>query len=143
VANYFDSDDAAQRLRGNLDGLYKLPAESDDLAEDITTAEATVDSHVGKRYAVPVTDTTAVTILKALSLALFEELAWRRGAGDEIPKKVADAAAQARTDLAAIATGAITLAGATALTERPSGGAEAIIVEANDPEFTRDDMSGF
>jgi len=143
MSNYFDSDDAANRLRDDLTGLYNLPEEDDDLASDIADIEALVNSYVGKRYETPVTDSTAISILKKLCLDLFAETAYMRTPGDELPKKVKDAADIARKQLKEISTGAITLAGATSLTERPSGGADAIIVDGNDPEFTRDDMEGF
>jgi phage gp36-like protein len=143
MSDYIDVADAQERLRDNLQALYELPAESVHLDNDLTGVEAIVDSSVGKRYVVPITNTTALTVIRVLCLDLFEERAWRRGHGDAIPEKVKTQADEARKMLENIAKGAITLAGATALTERQSGGADAIVVDGNEPEFKRDDMQGF
>jgi hypothetical protein len=45
--------------------------------------------------------------------------------------------------LESISAGKVTLGGATALAERPAGGADAILVSGPAPEFTHDQMEGF
>ena len=140
---YFDADDCRARLRAAFDSLYRLPDEAGDLDADIADVHAIVDAYVGKRYAIPVTVARAIAMLKTLSLDLFEERAWARGAGEEIPKKVTLRADVARKQLERIANGTITLAGATALTERQTGGADAVVVSGNSPEFTRTQMGGY
>jgi len=143
VADYIDTDDVKGRLKDDFDGLYELPSESDDLNTDIATVEATVKSYVAKRYALPITNDDALVILKSICLDLMEELAWGRGAGSEIPKKTAEKGERARKQLDHLAKGSMTLGGAVGLSERNSGGAEAIVVDGNDPEFTREQMTGF
>ena len=141
--SYITQTDVEGRLKQNLQGLYALPEDQKDLDTDMASAEGVVNSFVGKRYAVPVTDATAVAFLKPVTLDIFAATAWARGQGDELPKKVKDAYDAAFKLLKDIAKGDITLGGATALAERPSGGAEAIIVDGNTPEFTREQMEGF
>ena len=143
MSSYFDFDDVERRLRGDLEALYELPGERAELDQDVEDVEAEVNAFVGKRYAVPVTSARAVAYLKKLCLDVFAETAWARGVGSELPEKVRKAAATARAQLEKIAKGVITLGGATSLQERPVGGAESIIVDGNDPEFTRDQMGGF
>jgi phage gp36-like protein len=123
--------------------FYKLPDQQALLDEDLASVEGVVNSYVGKRYAVPVTDPTALTVLLPLAKDLLAERAAGHGAGSELQAKITQAADRARTFLEAVASGAVTLAGATALTERTSGGAEAIVVEGNAPEFTHDKLKGF
>jgi len=143
MGDYFSQADAETRMRDHLTELYELPEEQTDLDADIDNVETTVNSYVGKRYAVPITSDTAIAFLKVLCLDLFEETAWHRGSGDELPKKVQTKADNARKQLELVSKGTITLGGATALTERQTGGADAIIVDGNTPEFDRDNMKGF
>ena len=141
--SYIEQSDVEQRLRDNLAALYNLPTEQGDLDADIASAEALVDSYLGRRYAVPVTSNEAQNVLKVLSLALFEELAWSRAIGEELPKKVWDAANTARKQLEQISRGEISLAGAD-VTESAGGSSSAVaVVSGNDPEFTRQKMEGF
>lgn len=143
MANYITEASCRNRLPDDFDNLYDLPGAQDDLTQDIEGVEGMVDSYVGKRYEVPVTATRALLLVVPLVLDLFAERAFGRGAGSEIPKKISDSADTARKMLKEIAAGSMTLAGATGLTERPSGGADAILVDGNAPEFTRTDMEGY
>lgn len=143
MSNYIDADDCRNKLRDDFDGLYELPAEQDDLTDDIANIEALADSYIGKRYAVPITNATALSVIKPICLDLFAERAYQRGSGPELTQKVKDAALEARRVLKDLALGVLTLAGAEGLSERPSGGADAIIVDGNTPEFTRTDLEGY
>ena len=140
---YIQIADCQAALKDNFDSLYALPANQADLDADIVASESRVNSYVGKRYKLPITDAGAIADLKALALDLFVERAWWRSTGDEIPKKVSERADNARTALADISKGVGTIGGATALAEQSPGGAEAIVVDGNRPEFTRDKMEGF
>lgn len=142
MAHYLTGADIEGRLKDNFSRLYDLPADQSDLDRDVEAVEALVHSFVGRRYQVPVTDATAVTVVKALALDLAEELAWRRGSGSEIPKKVRDAADIARRNLEAIAAGRMTLAGASPA-ENDAAGAAGILVDGNAPQFRRKDLEGF
>jgi phage gp36-like protein len=140
---YMSGDDGRKALSDDFDSLYVLPDAQPDLDADIAAVEALINSHCGRRYLVPITNATAVLFLKALAIDLFLERAWGRGAGDEIPKKVSTRADAARHVLADVSKGLVTIGGATALTEQPTGGAEAIVVAGNAPEFTRSQMEGY
>ena len=140
---YISTSDCRAALPDHFDALYTLPDAQPDLDADIAAVEATINAHAGKRFQVPISNATAVSFLKALAVDLFLERAWGRGAGDEIPKKVSTRADAARKTLSDIAKGLVTIGGATALTEQPTGGAEAIVVAGNAPEFTRTQMEGY
>lgn len=140
---YVEESDLKKRLGDDFAALYDIPSERDDLEADIAAVEAEVNAHLGRRYVVPVTNATAVAFLRALSLALLEEAAWQRGIGDTIPAKATARADRVRDLLAQIAAGKLTVGGATGLTEQTQGGAEAILVAGNDPEFERDDLEGY
>lgn len=143
MGNYFDRADCANWLRDDYANLYNLPAEGAALDSDIALTEAEVDSYVGRRYETPITDATAMVSVKGWCRDLFLARAWVRGVGDEIPKKVGEAAATTRKALEMVSKGTITLAGAESITERPTGGADAIVVNGNDPIMERDDLTGF
>jgi phage gp36-like protein len=143
MGSYFAQSHVENRLQAQFQKLYRLPDQLDDLNQDIADVDAEINAYVGRRYAVPVSDGMAVAFLRPIGLDLIEERAWRRGASPEIPKKVAEAAEEARAKLKGIARGEISLGGATAPAERSTGGAEAIVVEGNVPEFTRTQMEGF
>jgi len=143
VSNYIQQGDCEDRLSAAFKSLYKLPADKDKLADDVDYAEGVVDGYVGKRYVVPVTDETALRVIVGLTLDVFERRAYGRAAGSKIPEKVTEAAQAAMKTLHDIATGVVTVGGATAIAEREDGGNEAIIVDGNDPEFNRDNMGGF
>lgn len=140
---YITTADVQGRLKDHFSGLYKLPADQVDLDADILSADSEVNASVGKRYALPIANATALAWLKTLALDLLAERAWVRGPGDEVPKKVATQAKTARDQLADIAAGKATIGGATALAESAAAGADAIVIAGNKPEFTRDQMEGF
>lgn len=139
---YIAAGDAQARLKDAYARLYELPAQQADLAADLGAANAAVDSYVGRRYALPVTSAAALAYLKELALGLFEEIAWRRAAGDELPKKIQTAADNARKQLEAVAQGRTIPGGATDLGERGAG-ADAILVDGPEPSFRREDMEGY
>lgn len=140
---YITDAEVQQRLRNDFPALYDLPSQQADLTADIAAAEAIVNSYLGRRYTIPVTNSTALTAVKPLCMALLEEIGHRRGIGAEIPEKVKDAAEVARKQLEAIAAGTMTLAGADAATS-PAGTSESVaVVEGNPPEFNRDNMEGY
>jgi len=143
VGDYFNTVDAQAKLRHDFDGLYELPSDQPALLSDIAATEATVNSYVGKRYAVPVTAADAVVFLKDICTCLFARKAYFRGPGSEIPEKVEKDSEMCIKQLVGISKGEITLGGAVAIPERPNGGADAIIVDGNAPEFKRDQMGGF
>ncbi len=144
MSSYIQQADVESRLRDNFAALYKLPSQRDDLSMDIDRAESIVNGYLAAKYTVPVTASGSMAFVQSLCLDLFEELAWGRSIGDEIPKKVAERAKTAREQLKSISDGTIALVGAIPLTAPPgaSGGSVAA-VEGNDAEFTREKMTGF
>ena len=134
MASYLTAAAIERRLMSSFAQLYALPADQTVLEEDMAAVEAVVESYVGRRYAVP------VTAPKALALDLAEESAWQRGQSDEIPTKVKESADTARKQLAEIAAGRIALVDAA---ESNAAGAGAMLVSANDPQFTRDQLGGY
>lgn len=142
MADYIRAADYQGRLKDSLARLYKLPDEQADLDSDVAAAESEVNAYVGARLAIPVTDARAAALLRKLSLDLFEEKAWSRGKGDALPQKITDQAKAARELLDKIASGKVSVAGAANLTEQ-SAGADAILVDGPDPEFTAEKMEGY
>ena len=140
---YFGMADARGRLKDNFATLYALPADQVDLDNDTAAAEAEVNASVGRRYALPIVNASALAWLKTLALDIFEERAWKRSQGDEVPKKVSTCAKTARDQLADIAAGKVTIGGADGLAEAPQGGAECVVIDGNEPEFTHSQMEGF
>jgi phage gp36-like protein len=133
---------AEGRLKAETLGrLYALPGEQADLDRDLATAEALVNSYVGKRAALPVTDADAIIVLREHALSIFAQIAWRRSQSQTVPEKVADASDAAIAWLKDYAKGLVTLAGADL--PPPDNGIEgAIIIEGEDPVFNRANMQG-
>ena len=115
------------------------PAE-DWAACDLEDSAAEIDAALAARYAVPVSATGSIPLVKAWNLALAEELAWSRGGRDTIPANVKERAKGMREQLAQDAKGVYGLPGAAGRAE--SAGA-AIDATAATPVFTRDKLSGW
>lgn len=139
---YLIDDITARAAVGeSFDALYDLPEDSEILAADIAAAETEVDSHL-KRFQLPLANAQAISYVRtALVGPIFSSLAWRHGAGDDIPEKIKEAAKTARAMLEKLRKGDIDLAGAAAI-DAP-GGAAALVVSNNTPEFNRGNMESF
>ena len=138
---YISIEDAKRRLKDSFLRLYAMPDDAQDLQTDIGSAEAQVNGYAGKRYKVPITAPPPVlAFLREQALCLWAEIAWRRGASDEIPTKVKEAADNARKVLKDISAGLVTLGGVTGLTEQNPGGTEAIVEEAAPSRFKSEQM---
>jgi phage gp36-like protein len=142
MAIYIENEQRARAAAGeSFDGLYNLPADSSKLEADILAAETEVDSHL-RRYQLPLSDERAISYVRtALVSPIFAEHAWINGAGDEIPKKISDAAKTARSILEKLRKGEVDLAGVTVAETSTGGGA--LIVQMNEPQFNRDNMESF
>ena len=144
MGRYITFEDVEGRLtQERLRRLYRLPEHQADLDRDVAGVEALIDSYVGKRYQTPVADATAKEVLRKVALDLVEKEAYSRGAGDDIPEKVKSACDESMKFLQDVAQNKATLAGATEVAERVVGGAEAILVDGNAPEFDRPSMGAF
>lgn len=135
--------DLRRRLGRFFDELY---VDSDgDVSEewasaDLEDAGAEIDAAIAARYAVPVSATGSLPLVKAWNLALAEELAWSRGGRDAIPENVKDRAKGMRDQLAQVAKGVYGLPGAAGRAEAEGA---AIDSTAATPVFTREKMSGW
>jgi phage gp36-like protein len=135
--------DLQRRLGRFFDELY-LDSEG-DVSEDWASADledsaAEIDAAIAARYAVPVSATGSLPLVKAWNLALAEELAWSRGGRDAIPANVKDRAKGMRDQLAQVAKGVYGLPGAAGRAEAEGA---AIDATAATPVFTREKMSGW
>ncbi len=140
---YLTTEDHQRSAVGERDfeSLYDLPRDDALLDTDILSAETEVDAHLS-RYRLPLTNTRAITYVRtALVGPLFAERAWRHAAGEEIPKKIHEAAKQARDLLDRIRRGLIDLAGADAAASDEA--ASTLIVTGNPPQFDRPNMEPF
>ena len=143
MARYLTTTLVAQRLRRNYDTLYKRDGAVDtDLVDaDIDAAEAIVESAIGARYTLPVSDANALRLITAWSLTLVEELAYGTVPGRKIPANVERRIERVYNLLDKIRSGNYDLpSGADATDERTDN---VTLVQTETPEFTRDKMKGF
>lgn len=141
--SYATTTDVQRRLRRNYETLYTRDGaiDTDVVAADIAAAEAEIDGALAQRYAVPVTSGNA-ELLKQWTLTLVEDLAYGAVPGREVPKNVAARVEVVRKQLAAAAEGKFSL-GTTAAPTEKTAVTDAVIVEANTPEFTRTKLAGW
>ena len=144
MADYLSRTDVENRLRRSYETLYKRAGavDTDLIDADIEQAEAEVNSYLAQRNTVPITDTMALRVIRSWSLTLVEELAYGAIPGRKLPESVATRAKAVRVQLAKAADGTLSLGAAQTPSERAAA-AEAIIVDAVDPVFGRDNMKGF
>jgi len=147
MGSYITRTDVEARLRRNYETLYTPKGDSvvdtSVVDADIESAEATVESAVGTRYALPVTDAAALRVMKAWSLTLLEELAYGAVPGREIPANVESRVERVYKLLEGVRTGKVELpftGTAPAAEEREDSVA---LVQIETPEFTRTKLEGF
>jgi len=135
--------DVQARLKKNYATLYtsrgETEVDTDIVDADIAAAEGLVWGRVAKRYQVPVTDATALKMLKPLALAMLEELAY--------PDAKVPEAAQRRIDRAhkmldEVGAGTLSLGATPAPTESVELVGFFTRTGAT-PVFTRETMEGF
>lgn len=132
---YATPDDLCARLAGFFEQLYPEPS----IAEhDLASAMAEVNAIAGVRYALPL---APEELVKSWTLTLAEELAWSRSSPGKLPENVKDRVAAVRKQLELLAAGKLAL---SFQTESPtSGSASSVIVEGNEPQFTREKLKGY
>jgi len=143
MARYLTTTDVAERLRRNYETLYNRDGAVDtDLVDaDIDAAEAIVETAIGARYTLPVSDANSLRLVKAWSLTLVEELAYGAVPGRKVPENVERRIERVYKLLDRVQSGDYDLpAGADAEDERTDA---VTCVQTADPEFTRDNMKGF
>lgn len=133
-----------QEMIGRLGEKKYFSIYRDDHAgssSDLAEASAEINAFLAKRYIVPVTAGNALILLKAWTLDLAEEKAYKRAGSSDIPEKVKAAAAVVRGNLKAVSAGSMILpADAAENTNSPGG---SVLVVGNSIVFARDDMAGY
>ena len=132
---YATPDDLSTRLAGFFDQLYPDP---DVAAADLAAAAAEVDALAGVRYALPL---VPEELVKNWTLTLAEELAWSRSSPGKLPENVIDRVAAVRKQLEMLSAGKLVLS--SQIESPASGSASSVIVEGNEPQFTRDKLRGY
>ncbi|MBQ6598923.1 MAG: DUF1320 family protein [Lentisphaeria bacterium] len=167
--SYASAEELRQRIGGSVfDEIYNLsepiiPAESSDeagseqaeqivlrssssdegsdITDDLESAAAEIDGAIAARYALPVTGSRSLALLKDWNLTLAEERAYARPAGADFSEKIKRRVDQVRKYLDLIRNDQFRLPDAA---ENSSGSGSTIaLVQRDDPVFDRDKMGGF
>lgn len=107
---------------------------------DLESAAAEIDGALAYRYALPVTGTRSLALLKDWTLTLTEERAYARTAGGDFAEKVKSRVAQVRTYLEMVREDKFRLPDAA---EKSASGGTIALVKNEPPVFGRDNMEGF
>jgi phage gp36-like protein len=144
MGNYVSRSDVQDRLRRSYDTLYSRDGvvDTDVVDADIAAAEAEVDGYLGQRYIVPVTASGALPLLKHWTLSLVEDLAYGAVPGRKPPENVTARVATVRAQMDKAAAGTLSLGASTVPSERTDA-ADCILVEGEDPVFTRTCLEGY
>ena len=112
-----------------------------DITDDLESAAAEIDGAIAARYALPVTGSRSLALLKDWNLTLAEERAYARPAGADFSEKIKRRVDQVRKYLDLIRNDQFRLPDAA---ENSSGsGGTIALVQRDDPVFDRDKMGGF
>jgi phage gp36-like protein len=134
-------------LHDTYDELYYVEDGDDttstELAtDDLEAASAEIDGALGCRYAVPVSRSTVLPMLRTWCLALTAELAWGRSAMAEPPKNLVERCSAIRKRLAEYAEGTQSLA-ADPIENPTDGAASAALVQGDTPIMTKTKLAGW
>ena len=145
--SYATAAELRQRIGGSVfDEIYNVSAPSDlsgrsDIVDDLESAAAEIDGAIAARYALPVTGSRSLALLKDWNLTLAEERAYARPAGADFSEKIKRRVDQVRKYLNLIRNDEFKLPDAS---ENTSGSAGTIaLVQRDDPVFDRGKMGGF
>ena len=148
--SYATAAELRQRIGGSVfNEIYNLPVQSDlsDLSDksaivdDLESAAAEIDGAIAARYALPVTGSRSLALLKDWNLTLAEERAYARPAGADFTEKIKRRVDQVRKYLDMIRSDQFRLPDAP---ENSSGsGGTIALVQRDEPIFDRDKMKGF
>lgn len=115
--------------------------EGSDIADDLESAAAEIDGAIAARYALPVTGSRSLALLKDWNLTLAEERTYARPAGGNFTEKIKRRVDQVRKYLELIRNDRFRLPDAV---ENSSGsGGTIALVQRDDPVFDRKKMGGF
>ena len=145
--SYATAAELRQRIGGSVfDEIYNLSDPSDlsdrsDIIDDLESAAAEIDGAIAARYALPVTGSRSLALLKDWNLTLAEERAYARPAGGDFSEKIKRRVDQVRKYLDMIRNDQFRLPDAP---ENSSGsGGTIALVQRDKPIFGRDKMAGF
>ena len=124
----------------NVSGQTVL-TEQTDITDDLESAAAEIDGAIAARYALPVTGSRSLALLKDWNLTLAEERAYARPAGADFTEKIKRRVDQVRKYLDLIRDDRFKLPDAP---ENTAGSGSTIaLVQRDDPVFDRDNFTGF
>lgn len=152
--SYADADKLRDTLGAAVyDSIYK-GVHADKAAADLDASAAIMDSYLAARYIVPVTATGAddsagvddsaggaLPLLAEWNAVLAMENAYQRAGGATIPEKVKDRVKRVYDQLRDAAKGVLRLPANPAEAEDAVGGA--LIMDCDEPVFTRETMQGY
>lgn len=146
--SYATAAELRDRIGSSIfDEIYNVSDPSDlsdrsGIAEDLESAGAEIDGAISFRYALPVTGTRSLALLKDWNLTLAEERAYARCAGSEFAEKIKRRVDQVRKYLDMIRSEEFRLPDAPENAGQSSGGGIAL-VSRESPIFDRRSMRGF
>lgn len=150
--SYATAAELRQRIGGSVfneiynvsDQLVLQSSSSDggsDITDDLESAAAEIDGAIAARYALPVTGSRSLALLKDWNLTLAEERAYARPAGADFTEKIKRRVDQVRKYLDLIRDDRFKLPDAP---ENTAGSGSSIaLVQRDDPVFDRDNFTGF
>ncbi len=114
--------------------------EGSDIADDLESAAAEIDGAIAARYALPVTGSRSLALLKDWNLTLAEERAYARPAGADFSEKIKRRVDQVRKYLDMIRSDQFRLPDAP---ENSGSAGKIALIQRDKPIFGRDKMAGF
>ena len=147
--SYATAAELRQRIGGSVfNEIYNLPVQSDlsdlsdksDIADDLESAAAEIDGAIAARYALPVTGSRSLALLKDWNLTLAEERAYARPAGGDFTEKIKRRVDQVRKYLDMIRADKFRLPDAP---ENMASSGKIALVRRDDPVFDRGKTTGF
>ncbi len=138
---YATAADLASRLGSDRFELIYDPSDPSVADADLAAASAVVDGYLARRYAVPVTATSALPLLSVWTLDIASELGYLHTGGAEMPEKIKDRAETARKALRDVADGNMMLPADAAALE--AGKPAMVLAEGDPPLLTRPSMSDY
>ena len=144
--SYATAAELRQRIGGSVfDEIYNLSDPSDlsdrsDIIDDLESAAAEIDGAIAARYALPVTGSRSLALLKDWNLTLAEERAYARPAGGDFSEKIKRRVDQVRKYLDMIRSDQFRLPDAP---EKSGSAGKIALIQRDKPIFGRDKMAGF
>ena len=145
--SYAAAAELRQRIGGSVfNEIYGISAGSDlsgksEIADDLESASAEIDGAIASRYALPVTGSRSLVLLKDWNLTLAEERAYTRPAGGIFTEKIKLRVGQVRKYLDMIRADEFKLPDAEENTS--ASGTAIALIRRDDPIFDREKMEGF